>query len=408
MIIARMNTMSSGNIAKQQFKPRQSLNAWGLVSPSPSTQTGSGLIPSVARDALKDVLKNPITSLVNAIPASDENARPLFPGEKHAMLQLPSGKMSVASFMGPNTNILARLTRGDPPRTNSDAVAQMHDIQYSLASAQPTKELQLQKIREADERMVKSLEKIKDTAFNKNVGKRLIQGKMLAEDAGLLSREKFAGPLKKYSDSDMKLLTDNRDKLIQEGYGAEKPVGYDLKKKLIRSERRSKGKLPKGMRVEKALVGSGVADMIPSLVQKALSKLGVKSSLPSQLLSKVIEMVKPKLENVKLPEIVKVITKAITPIISSKYAGLTGSGYSSVVKDKHSMNKLYGHVSKYVLNSVRGKQLGSGFWKDFVKGVRMVLDPVAKIAGIIPNPLMGVATAYNVGTNVLDKTNLLK
>ena len=94
------------------------------------------------------------TKLSNMIPSSDSNARPLYPGEKHALLKLPSGGMARASFMGPQTQLLQRLRRGDPPRTLSDKVAKRHDIDYALAT-------DVAGIRKADLRMVKSIQKIK-------------------------------------------------------------------------------------------------------------------------------------------------------------------------------------------------------------------------------------------------------
>ncbi len=36
----------------------------------------------------------------NLLPSSDENARPGYPGEKHAILKLPNGKFGVANYMG--------------------------------------------------------------------------------------------------------------------------------------------------------------------------------------------------------------------------------------------------------------------------------------------------------------------
>lgn len=40
------------------------------------------------------------TALSNLMPSSDANARPQYPGEKHAILQLPGGKVGRANFMG--------------------------------------------------------------------------------------------------------------------------------------------------------------------------------------------------------------------------------------------------------------------------------------------------------------------
>lgn len=56
-----------------------------------------------------------------------------FKGEHHGILTLPDGRKARANFMGPGTQILARLKRGDVGRTPVDVAAKRHDIDYSLA-----------------------------------------------------------------------------------------------------------------------------------------------------------------------------------------------------------------------------------------------------------------------------------
>jgi hypothetical protein len=150
------------------------------------------------------------TTLRNMIPSSDENARPGFKGEKHAILELPNGKNGVANYMGPGTNVIARLQRGDPGRTKSDSAAKMHDILYNLSDGEKTKSAQLIKIREADNRMIKNLQKIRedksDTNRNIQLGMRLIQAKKIGEDIGILDKSKFAGDIGTLSKSDSILL----------------------------------------------------------------------------------------------------------------------------------------------------------------------------------------------------------
>ena len=74
------------------------------------------------------------SSIKNAIPHSDSNARAGYPGENHAILKLPNGMPGIANFMGPGTQVVKRLQRGDPPRTASDKTAMRHDIDYGLAT----------------------------------------------------------------------------------------------------------------------------------------------------------------------------------------------------------------------------------------------------------------------------------
>lgn len=187
------------------------------------------------------------TTVKNLLPSSDENARPAFAGERHAILQLPNGKYGMANYMGPGTQVIKRLKRGDPARTQSDKVAMKHDIDYALAAGMKSKEAQTKAVRQADQRMVSNLNRIsknkEDAKKNIFIGRRLIQGKMAAEDVGLMKKGSFAGDLEKISDRDKVLLMSKKAALAQEGYGAKgyhtgMLPGEALKMKLIKNMRR--------------------------------------------------------------------------------------------------------------------------------------------------------------------------
>lgn len=179
------------------------------------------------------------TAVKNLIPSSDENARPAFKGEKHAVLQLPNGKMGIANWVGPGTAVIKRAKRGDKGRTATDRVAKRHDIDFTLAADAPTKKEQLRLVREADERMINSMNRIAkdkaDTKFNIALGRRAIQAKVMAENAGLMSRDKFAGPLENISDSDKMVLLEARG---QSGYGM-LPADV-LKKNMLKAMKKNK------------------------------------------------------------------------------------------------------------------------------------------------------------------------
>ena len=188
-------------------------------------------------------------AIQNVIPSSDATARAGFKGERHAILQLPNGKYGVANYMGPGTEVMKRLRRGDPPRTLSDKTAMRHDIDYAIASASKDKATQNRMIRDADKRMVRNLNRIalEGTDAQKNIfqGRRLIQGKMAMEDVGLMKKGSFGGPLEKINNQDMILLKSSRNALAQEGYG-NLPT-QQLKLKLLKKHARSKkGKKGKG------------------------------------------------------------------------------------------------------------------------------------------------------------------
>ena len=163
------------------------------------------------------------TFIKNLIPGSDENATRSHVGEKHAILKLPNNQHGIASYMGPGTDVITRLKKGDKPRTLADKVAQRHDIDYMLSANASTKAEQEKLIREADRRMInklKQLEKDKsDDPFNIQIGMKAIQGKVLGEDLGILPKDEFSGNLKTYTDHDLDLLLKNRDQLQLEGYG---------------------------------------------------------------------------------------------------------------------------------------------------------------------------------------------
>ena len=187
-------------------------------------------------------------ALQNIIPSSDATARHGYGGEKHAILQLPNGKYGVANYMGPGTQVIKRLKRGDPPRTLSDKTAMRHDIDYALAAGAKDKETQNKMIRAADKRMVNTLDKIakKKGDAQKNIfqGRRLIQGKMAAEDLGLMKKGSFGGDLDKISPADMAVLKSNKMKLGQEGFGYEELPAQQLKLKLLKQH---KGSGPKSV-----------------------------------------------------------------------------------------------------------------------------------------------------------------
>jgi len=140
----------------------------------------------------------------------------LFEGEKHSPL-IVNGKPRVASYVGPGTQIVKRLKRGDKPITETDAVAQLHDINYALAQ-------DLNDVRNADIRMIEKLKQIEknkgDSKVNILVGKKGIETKVYLENKGLLDKNKFFdnnyGSL---SEEDKQLLENKRNELIQKGYG---------------------------------------------------------------------------------------------------------------------------------------------------------------------------------------------
>lgn len=110
-----------------------------------------------------------------------ENARPGFPGEKHPPLRTTKG-LTKGNFLGPGTDILARLARGDMPINFSDTVAKAHDLRYSLAENKND-------IRRADLQMISKMKegrkKKQDFRFNLILGQKGIEAKVGLEKLGL-------------------------------------------------------------------------------------------------------------------------------------------------------------------------------------------------------------------------------
>ncbi len=100
--------------------------------------------------------------------------------------------------MGPGTDVIERLKRGDQGKTFMDNAAQLHDIEYMLASGESTTaEEAMARGRKADIRMVqygkRARKKQKDHWFNITQGAGLIQAKMFLEDWGVIRRDRFIG-----------------------------------------------------------------------------------------------------------------------------------------------------------------------------------------------------------------------
>jgi hypothetical protein len=232
---------------------------------------GQGLL-----DNLKSLVKHasPLgTNLINLIPTSDNNARPLYQGEKHSLLKLPNGKMAVANFQGPGTRLLERLKRKDPPRTATDTASLAHDIRYGLAD-------NVDDIRRADNIMIKKVNQISnnksDSRFN-IAQARLIKAKIVGENLGLIKRDAFSGDLsvnKLISKEDKELMEKTLKPLEMKGYGS--PI-KDLKRKARSAVVKQKGS---GLfRMPKPLAKGETASIMPLLGD--IGKLaGTKLLLP--------------------------------------------------------------------------------------------------------------------------------
>ena len=361
------------------------------------------------KDKIADVYSGEIgTTLKNLTPSSDATARDSFVGEKHGILQLPNGKYGVANYLGPNTNLIERLRRGDPPRTEVDKASQAHDIRYALAK-------NTDDIRKADNIMMNTVDRIaRNRGDNpKNIAQaRLIKAKIIGEDMGLIRKDAFSGDLSNkfdisMDDKDRITLMSKIGSLAHEGYGLKKvsdnqklSMGQGVKmlpgdalkmkllKQMVRDEKLKGGKIT-GESMTKDLGnpyllinhptgGSGIMDFVVNNILPSLMKnLGIPAGLISQgklkdIISKSLEMV----QSGNIKSIIEHLSKTILPILihlknkSMGGDGLILSGQGSKVSKNFQGNKIpKAHKTKTKIKLI--KSLSKGLKNSFKQYLKM-------------------------------------
>ena len=135
--------------------------------------------------------------------------KPRFEGEAHAPQIASDGQLRLGEYIGPGTNILKRVmlleqkNKDVEPVSIVDKVAEIHDIDYQLASDSKTKDEQLKKVRQADLDMLKRLKMIKKKKLDKKanilLGEKGIGAKVQIEKqgktAGTLAGLALGGPV---------------------------------------------------------------------------------------------------------------------------------------------------------------------------------------------------------------------
>jgi hypothetical protein len=187
-----------------------------------------------------DTIVKGLNYVSNLFPASDKEATEIEAGEKHGVLILPNGKIGRANYMGPGTNLIKRLKRGDKPRTEMDELSRAHDIRYDLAKSQAD-------IEEADRIFIKAAKKIrkekKDYSLNTYVGQVPIQAKYYAEKHGLIKPMFKQSP--EQTKEDEALMRATLKDAIAKGYGANRTISLK-KKDLLREHTKLIDILTKG------------------------------------------------------------------------------------------------------------------------------------------------------------------
>lgn len=147
----------------------------------------------------------------------------LYNNERHSILYDANDKKYKPSFfMGPGTNIFARIRSGDDKKifSKSDRSSMAHDLRYYLSDS-------ISDIRKADKTMVNSLKKFEnektDSKWNTRLGRWGIQGKMFLEDKLPMffkpSTFTSFGDYKKDNIENQNLARQKLSELEQEGYG---------------------------------------------------------------------------------------------------------------------------------------------------------------------------------------------
>lgn len=335
------------------------------------------------------------TAVRNAIPSSDDTARNGFAGEKHAILKLQNGKMGVANFMGPGTNLTKRLARGDPARTEVDRAAMAHDIRYGLAQ-------NIDDVRNADRTMMTAVDRIardKSDAPMNIAQARLIKAKMGLEDMGVLKRDAFSGDLssKNISNSERELLNGKLKGLEQQGYGKKKLLPGDaLKMKLLKQMAGKGVSASRDLGGPYKMSGSGILDfVIENIIPKLMKVVGIKEGAVSKnQLKNIISKSVGLLKSGNLENITDHLSKTILPILTHLKMG--GNGKIPLVKKNKLISSLKKGLVKSLKHYVSKKQggkgmLGGSFWSDFKRDFMKLLKPGAKLASKV---LGGVATAF--------------
>lgn len=159
-------------------------------------------------------LRNVYSGFINTNP----KWAPGYPGELHMMTKKGIGY----NFCGPNTNLDARLARGDVGINKLDSLCKKHDIDYSKAR-------DLNDVHAADKVFVKKVGKLKNTSPSTKAAVRTaIKSKMFVEKTGLIE------PYHKGGGDPARKLRNQAKKYLKKS----QPALHDFKKKAKKTARR--------------------------------------------------------------------------------------------------------------------------------------------------------------------------
>lgn len=384
----------------------------------------SGMVGDGFIDNIRKVIDKNKTNIINSLSNNDETGRPGFEGETHAILKLPNGKFGVANYMGPRTNLVERLKRNDPPRTETDKAAQAHDIRYFQSK-------NTDDIRKADNIFINKVNQIsrnRGDAPQNILQAKLIKAKTIGEDIGILKKTAFSGNFEnneKIANENKPLFDNKLNELSQEGYGM--LPGDTLKIKILKDMMKKKNKnmtgKGNGVSISRDLGktyklsgdgyqgGEAISDFVSKkIIPSLLTTLNLNPKIfPTDALKNIISKSLSMVKSDNMSSVITQLSKTILPLLThAKVNKMSGKGITDVLGNAKNqllstLNKGMFNAFKWYLNNNAKKQgmkpifSGSGlglpggsfesFWNDFKKGFTMVFKPFAKIAGPIATAL---------------------
>ncbi len=335
---------------------------------------------NIADKAISGRIPTAIKSAVNKL-SNVENAGPAFPGEKHPISieknRNGNKRLVFNSFLGPSTNVSARLRRGDKPVGRADAQGMRHDLEFALAKTP-------EDLRKSDMHFIKSLQKLSKEGvprINTEIGIRGIQFKNKLTDAGIWKPDKFLNPMT--DPVDIENAKRELEKLKQKGVGAVLPA--DMLKKNINKIMRSpsKGlptgairKIPANMNIKPHDLAKLVMKrIVPRFIQMISKKLGRKSGSGIRN-PEMLEFTKT-FRNSNMLEFKNQGTKEFTKIFKNQFGGFIGLSTLAAlapvgISAATALAPLAIKLGKYLIPKIIGlfKKKGSG-----IESLSDKLDP---------------------------------
>lgn len=150
----------------------------------------------------------------------------LYKEERHIPLYI-NGKFELGSFIGPHTRLLDRLRNGgdqSKAKSYADLVSKLHDINYYLSKASDNKDIQNQKIRDADNLMLEQIQRGKDNNYDNKLNLFIASGgistKVKLEDYNIpyisSKLRNLSGDLQNIPDEDIQLLENAKQETINQ------------------------------------------------------------------------------------------------------------------------------------------------------------------------------------------------